>query len=321
VAFVSQGGPPGLIEPLRLIPMSSDEGPKKARRDAARERARATREKEQQRKRRNRWFLQGGIGLAVLAVAAIVTLVVVNSVQPAGPGPKNMASDGIVLQGNGSSISAVKTAGIASGGTPTATKQSDDKLDIVVYEDYLCPYCNQFETTNMTQIKQWVRAGYATLELHPFNLLDASSLGSKYSTRSANAAACVANYQPDKFLDVNTAFYANQPSEGTRGLTNARLVSLVKKAGATNSAIPGCITGGTFTGWVADATNRALNDKIPNSSVKKLTGTPLVLVDGKQYSGSLTDATAFSSFVEQAAAAAGSSSDTTPTPTPTPSAG
>ncbi|KQO63023.1 DsbA family protein [Curtobacterium sp. Leaf261] len=296
--------------------MSSDEGSRKARRDAARERARATREKEQQRKRRNRWFLQGGIGIAVLAAAAIVTLVVVNSVQPAGPGPKNMASDGILLQGNGSSISAVETAAVKADGEPTATSTAAhaDTVNIVVYEDYLCPYCNQFETSNMTQIKQWVTAGSATLELHPFNLLDASSLGSKYSTRSANAAACVANYQPDEFLDVNTAFYAKQPSEGTRGLTNAQIVSLVQKAGATNANIPSCITDGTFTGWVADATNRALTQKIPNSTVKKLTGTPLVLVDGKQYTGSLTDATAFASFVEQAAEASLGGATTTPSP-------
>jgi protein-disulfide isomerase len=298
--------------------MSSDNGSKKARRDAAREHARAMREQEQKRKRRNRVFLQSGIAVAVLAVAAIVTLVVVNSVQPAGPGPKNMASDGILLQGNGSSISAVKTGAIKAGAEPTATKTASrkDTLNVVVYEDYMCPYCNQFETTNISQIKQWVKAGYATLEIHPFNLLDASSLGSKYSTRSANAAACVANYQPDAFLDVNAAFYKNQPSEGTRGLTDSEIVSLVKKAGATNKNIPSCITDGTFKPWVADATQRALNDPIPNSSVKKLTGTPLVLVNGQQYSGSLTDATAFQTFVEGVAQQAVGGATSSPSATP-----
>ncbi|PZE24018.1 MULTISPECIES: thioredoxin domain-containing protein [unclassified Curtobacterium] len=303
---------------------AGDNSSKKARREAAREHARAMREREQQRRRRNRLFLQGGIGLAVLAVAAIVVLVVVNSIQPAGPGPKNMASDGILLHGNGKSITAVTTGATKAGAEPTATKTAahKDTINVVIYEDYMCPYCNQFETTNMTQIKQWVTAGYATLELHPFALLDASSLGTKYSTRATNAAACVANYEPNKFLAVNQRFYKKQPSEQTKGLTDDQIVSLVKAAGATNENIPSCIHNGTFKGWVADVTNRTLNDKIPNSDVKKLTGTPLVLVNGQQYTGSLTDTSAFSSFVEQVAEqAVGSSGSSTATPTATPSAG
>jgi protein-disulfide isomerase len=280
------------------MPMSDNET-KKARRDAARERAREAREKEKARRRRNRVVTISSIIVGALALITVITLVIVNSIQPAGPGPKNMASDGIVFQGTSGQITAVKTAATKSGAKPVATKQDSSKTNITIYEDYMCPYCNQFETANIDSIKQMVASGDATLELHPFNLLDASSLGAKYSTRSTNAAACVANYQPDAFLDVNSAFYANQPSEGTKGLTNSQIVSLVKKAGATNKNIPSCITSGKFTDWVGAQTNRALNDKIPNSNVKKLSGTPLVIVNGKQYSGSLTDASAFAAFVEQ----------------------
>ncbi|MFZ7088161.1 DsbA family protein [Curtobacterium sp. RRHDQ10] len=284
--------------------MSSHDGSKKARRDAAREHARARREQEQKRRRRNRWFLQGGIGLAVIAVAAIVVVVVANSVHPAGPGPKNMASDGVLLKGTDSSITAVRTKAIKAGGTPTPTKQASGVANITIYEDYLCPFCNQFETTNISQIKEWVKNGSATLEIHPFALLDRSSAGSNYSSRATNAAACVANYQPDKFLAVNSAFYAKQPSEGTKGLSDSEIVSLVKSAGVTNSAVPSCITSGKFRPWVAAATERTLNDKIPNSSVDKLTGTPLVIVNGKQYPSStgsaLTSASEFAAFVQSA---------------------
>ncbi|MFJ3384157.1 MULTISPECIES: DsbA family protein [unclassified Curtobacterium] len=279
--------------------MSDNESSKKARRNAARERAAAQREKEKARRRRNRTLTISGIIVGSLAVIAVVVLVIANSIQPAGPGPKNMASDGILFKGENSQIVPVTTKAIPEGGKPTATKQDDSVANITVYEDYMCPYCNQFETAQMTQIKQWVQSGSATLEMHPFNLLDRSSLGSKYSTRAAAAAACVANYQPDAFLDVNAAFYENQPSENTRGLTNAKLASIAKKAGATNKNIASCITDQDFAGWVGDATNRALTEKIPNSSLDKLTGTPLVLVNGKQYSGTLTDTDAFAAFVEQ----------------------
>jgi len=283
-----------------------DNGPnKRDRREDAREKARVAREAQARKKRRNRVFIQGGIGVGILAIAAIVVLVIVSSVKPAGPGPLNMASDGILLKGNTSTgaITATKTAAIKAGGTPTATndKKLTKTVNISVYIDYQCPYCDQFETTNASQIQTWLKEGAVTYEIHPLSILDASSLGTKYSTRSANAAACVANYDPNKFLAVTTAFYKNQPAEGTSGLTNSKIISLVKKAGATSSQIPSCITSGKFESWVAAATKRALNDKLANSSVAKVTGTPTVIVNGKQYSGSLTDASTFESFVASTA--------------------
>jgi protein-disulfide isomerase len=303
----------------------SDNLSKKARRDAARDRARVAREKEKARRRRNRIALWSGVIVAALAVVTVVTVVIATSTGPAGPGPKNMASDGILLKGDGTSISAVTTAAIKSGGTPTATKQDNTAgiANITIYEDYMCPYCNQFETANMSQIKSWVKAGSATLEIHPFNLLDASSLGTKYSSRAANAAACVANYEPNEFLNVNTAFYKNQPSEQTKGLTDDQIVKLVQKAGATNKQIPSCITSGKFRPWVAASTNRVLNDKIPNSTLSKVTGTPTVIVNGKQFdadsSVSLTDASGFASFVESTVASTAKSGSTS-TGSATPSA-
>lgn len=283
--------------------MSENES-KKVRRDAARERAREAREQEQARRRRNKTLGISGIIVGSLAVVAVVVLVIANSVQPAGPGPRNMASDGILFTGQSGEIVPVETKATPDGGTPTATEQDDSVANITVYSDYMCPYCNQFETAQMDQIEQWVKAGSATLELHPFNLLDRVSLGSKYSTRSAAAAACVANYDPDAFLAYNTSLYENQPSESTKGLTNDELASLAKDAGATNSKVASCITGQDFAGWVADATNRVMNDPIPNSSLDKVTSTPTIIVNGKQFTGSLTDTDAFASFVEQNGGAA-----------------
>ncbi|QSB24580.1 thioredoxin domain-containing protein [Curtobacterium sp. AB7] len=281
----------------------SDNETKKARRNAARERAREARQKEQARRRRNRIALVSAIVVGSLAIVTAVVLIISSSIQPAGPGPKNMASDGILLKGQNGKIVAERTKAIAEGGKPTATKQDNSVANITVYEDYLCPICNQFETGNMEQIKKWVKDGSATLEVHPFNLLDRSSLGSKYSTRSAAAAACVANYAPDKFLDVNTALYANQPQEGTRGLTNAELASVVKQAGVTSKDVASCITNQNFQGWVGDATDRVLTEPLANSDLPKLTGTPTVIVNGKQYNGDATsawsDANAFAAFVEQ----------------------
>jgi protein-disulfide isomerase len=287
--------------------------PKKDRREEAREMARIKREEQQKREKRNRWLLRGGIGVALIAVAAIVAVLIVGSIKPPTPGPANMASDGILMQGDASGISAVPTDATAPDADPVPTDVSalSDTVNIAVYLDYLCPYCNQFETTNADQINTWLSAGNVTLEVHPISILDNGSNGTKYSTRAANAASCVANYQPDSFLDVNAALFASQPAEGTSGLTDAELVSLVQTAGVTDTAVESCITEQEFSNWVGAATDRALNEPLPNSSLEKLTGTPTVIVQGEQYSGDLGDAAAFEAFVmEQASATANTGGET-----------
>ena len=285
--------------------------PKKDRREVARETARIQREEQKKRETRNRWFLRGGIGRALVAVAALVAVLIVGSIKPPSAGPLNMASDGILMQGDGTTVSAVPTAATAPDADPVPTDVSEltSTVNIAVYLDYLCPYCGQFETTNGAQLASWLTAGNITLETHPISILDQASSGSKYSTRSANAAACVANYQPDSFLDVNTALFANQPTEGTTGLTNAELVSLVEEAGVTDESVATCITDGAFSDWVGDATDRALDDALPNTDIGPLVGTPTVLVQGVKYEGDLGDAAAFEAFVMEQATATDTGAD------------
>lgn len=297
---------------------------KDQRRDAARELARLEREKQKRRDTRTKIFVRGGATVAILAVAAVVTLVLININKPAGPGPLNMASDGIVLTASSAGdIEAVKTAAIPANGKPTATVTSKltPPLHIVTYIDYLCPYCQQFENTNGAAIQDLVKQGYATVEVHPIAILDSSSLGTKYSTRAANAAACVANYQPSEYLALTSALYAQgtKPDEGTKGLTNDELASIATKAGVTDKKVADCIKDERFDGWVAAATKRTLADKSLQNSQGSF-GTPTIFVNGARYGGSLTDASAFSTFAgeQYAAATSGAGDGATPTPTPTP---
>ena len=273
--------------------------PKKDRREMARESARQLREEQQKKEKRNRWLLRGGIGVGLIAAAVIVALVVVGSQGPAAPGPLNMASDGVLLTGDGTNIVPVETEALAADADPIATDPSTlgDTANIVVYADYLCPFCGQFEITNGEQIAGWVAAGNATLELHPISILDQASAGSKYPTRAAGALACVANYEPENVLAMNAALFANQPAENTEGLTNEDLVSLATDAGVTDEKVAPCITENTFASWVDAATQRALDGPIPNADIEQVKGTPTVLVNGVSYPGALDDAAAFEAFV------------------------
>ncbi|MEO7122878.1 MAG: thioredoxin domain-containing protein [Lacisediminihabitans sp.] len=285
-------------------PGNSNTPGKKDRREAAREKARQDREIERKRTRRNRFFLQGGVGIAVIAIAAIVMLVIVNQPKPVElstnqAGPANMISDGLLLVGN--TTTAVKTPAIKAGGKPVPTDPSkySKTVNIVTYVDLQCPVCQAFEATNGAQIKSWVDSGIASVEIHPISILDPSSLGNAYATRAANAVACVANDEPDKFYAVIQSLFENQPAEKTPGRSDAQILSVLKGAGASSADITKCVTTQRFANWVAAGTSRVGSTPFPNTvTPSTLKGTPTVFVDGQQYTGAVDDAAAFASFVQ-----------------------
>ena len=111
-------------------------------RDLARERAAA----EKRRKRRNKWFLQGGIGLGIVAIAAIVAIVVVNvnnANTVSATGPKNMATGAIQFTGGDGKVTPVTTKAVTAKGTPSAipTSNSDGAVAVTEYVDWACPVC------------------------------------------------------------------------------------------------------------------------------------------------------------------------------------
>lgn len=286
-------------------------------RAAAREKARQLRTSHQKKERRRRALIGGGITIGVLAVLAIVAVVLVSAIRPTVPGPKNMASDGVVV---GSGLKVKTTAALAADAKPVASTPgpAGSMVDIRIYADYLCKLCGDFQRTNLEQLEPLVKNGAVTVEMHPVAIYTSHSAGTKYSLRAANAAACVANYAPNAFWKFNAALFDKQPAEGGPGLTDDVLKKRAAAAGASRiSDIESCIDDGRFKTWVTTASDRALSGPIPNSDVKKMTNALLVLVNGKPYTGSLTSADDFKAFVLQAQGDEYSST-ATPTPTPTP---
>jgi protein-disulfide isomerase len=299
---------------------ADDRGTKNQRREAAREKARELRDQQRKKEKRNRLFLQGGIGVGIIAIAVIVFFSISSSITPPAAGPLNMQSDGIII---GKDLKAVRTPAIPVGGKPVATVR-DKKSSVVsirIYIDYFCPVCNAFETANKSQITSWLKSGAATIEIHPITILDRSSLGTRYSSRAANAGACVANYAPDDFWAFTEEMYVKQPTEDTVGLSNAQIIGVVKDAKVQNeSQIASCVNSEKYKAWVTASTNRALNGPLPDSTAKSVAGTPTVIVDGVEYPITSTDvgsASDFAAFVEQTAGAQFDPGTSTPTPTPT----
>lgn len=303
--------------------MSNAANSKKDRRDHAREVAREMREAERKRRARNRIFLQGGVILGVIAIAVVVVLVVISVNKPAGPGPANMASGGIeFVQSGTDATKAVTTAATAVSATPVdnPVDNADGKAHIIEYIDWACPICKQFETTYADTVLSLVKSGNATVEFRPVAILDGSFQGSRYASRAANVAACMANYDPEQYIDAQTAFYANQPEEQTTGLTDDAMLSLLTGAGiditkkySDGVSLTDCVTNEQFKGWVTATTQRALVNAA-NPSTGSF-GTPTVYVNGSRWDNS----TEFSSFMSSAvSAAAAGSSTSSPTPTAAP---
>jgi protein-disulfide isomerase len=284
----------------------------------ARQKARELRIEQRKKEIRNRRLLQGGIIVAALLVVAIVAVTIWTQIPTARTGPVNMLSDGIKI---GEGFVAEATPGLKPGDEPVPSEVTpgSEVTDIRIYLDYQCPGCRDFEETNHAQLSTWVETGAATVEFHPVALFDRHSLGTKYSSRAANAAACVANYSPDSFFDFNSLMFANQPKQGTEGLDNEQIVVLAKRANVISTPlIERCISDQDYKTWVNAATARAIAGPIPNSTVERIASTPTVIVNGVAYDGPLTDADAFATFVSTSAGNAFTEKSTMETPTPTP---
>lgn len=274
--------------------MSEGKATKSEKREAARENARIARAQEQKRKSRNRSVTQISIVIGILTVAAITVSVVLSGAgSKASENPKNMASDGaVVAQGL-----IVQATAAVKGNAPAPTEQLKTKANIVIYLDYLCPYCGQFEKTNTAELESLVNSGLATVEYHPIAILG------EYSARAANAVACVVDSDPKHFWAYNTALFVNEPAEAQAGgLPNKKLITLAGDVGVDQSIITSCVNNGTFSKWVTNSTQRATGKAIPNSKLAQVSSTPTVLVDGQQFTGNPLDANAFKAFVDAALA-------------------
>jgi protein-disulfide isomerase len=279
-------------------------------RELAREKAREMRLKGSAREKRNRVLIQLSLGAAALTVIGVLAAVILTGLQPAGPGPLNMQSDGIKI---GSGKVAVQTPALEPDASPVATPpNSADVVEIALWVDYLCPICRQFEEANAAAIDDLLERGAATIEIHPIAILTNRSQGTQYSLRAANAAGCVANDYPNSFLDFHNLLFVNQPEEGTEGLTDDQLIELATGAGA-GPDVESCINSGKFEDWVKSSTERAISGDIAINNLDKqfagVTGTPTVLINGKQFNPSYDPAAPlpFSSeeFLRAVVAAAG----------------
>lgn len=161
-------------------------------------------------------------------------------------------------------------------GQPTA------KITIDTYEDFLCPYCGQFEHANFSAMERQLEAGTIKVRYHIINLLDANSQPPGYSLMSANSALAVATVAPGKFMDFHYSLYQDQPKENGPGWTQTQLVSLANRLGVSGTEFTNLVNNKTYEPQIQkdlnDASNNhALWQQNPNGTGF---GTPTVVANG-----------------------------------------
>jgi protein-disulfide isomerase len=176
---------------------------------------------------------------------------------------------------------------------PGAGAEAGKPVKVVLYIDFICPVCKNFETQYNDQLTSLRNDGKITVEYRPLGFLDSRST-TNYSSRAANAAACVANTAPEKYSDYFNALFAQQPAEGSAGLSDNDLKKMASDMGVD---INSCVDDKTYRPFVKFTTKEA--------AAIGVTGTPTVFVDGKQWGKGDSAQTPFPDFLQAAIAAKG----------------
>ncbi|MFW0795544.1 thioredoxin domain-containing protein [Gordonia sp. CPCC 205515] len=220
----------------------------------------------QAEKRRSFWMK---IGAAVVLVAIVAGLGVWLATSHKST---DVSGDTVTVATN----NAYRITAAPKGTTPPVT--------VNIVEDFQCPACKAFETQFADALAQIRANPKVAVDYQPIAFLDKMST-TNYSSRSANASACVAQATAgdgnfDTWLKFHNNLYAQQPAEGSAGLTDDKLNDIAQQSGAPN--LSNCISDNQFSGFVKEATQQAMDSGVDS--------TPTVKINGQKYELTTPDA-------------------------------
>ena len=159
---------------------------------------------------------------------------------------------------------------------------ADAPVTVTVYEDFMCPFCGQFESASRDTLDPLVESGDVKVEYRVLSFLDRYSNGTDYSTRAMNALGAVLDTAgTDAAVAFHDALFEHQPEEGSDGLSDDQLVRYAVEAGAAEATVRPLIEDRGFEGWVVNATDAA--------SKAGVSSTPTVQVDGETLEATTID--------------------------------
>jgi protein-disulfide isomerase len=173
---------------------------------------------------------------------------------------------------------------ITADGVVVTAGRPDAPVTIDVYEDYLCPFCERFENRSGDDLTKALTDGKAKVNYHALNILDNRTAPPGYSTLAANAALCAV--PADIWPAFHERLFAEQPAEGSAGLTAAELTSIGTKLGA-GPDFGACVSANSNAAAITAASEAA--SATPALQTDGQFGTPTVAVGGKKIDVSSSD--------------------------------
>ncbi len=214
-------------------------------------RAQAIRAQQDRAERNKKMALVVGVLAALAVIVAVLVWQTMNSTKPA-------------------TLTDVPTA---SGDHSLLMGKDSAPMKVVVYEDFLCPFCREFEESSRDFLVKAAQQGKVQVEYRPFHLL---SDDQNYSLNTLNAFAAILANDPQKALAFHDLAFDNQPYETAPNKPTVNdLKGWAKDVGVGSDVLAAFDT--VDQTWVDAATQAAVDAKVK--------GTPTVLVDGKKLDG------------------------------------
>jgi len=145
------------------------------------------------------------------------------------------------------------------------------------YVDFMCPFCGEFERSWGPSIAEAVEDGSIELHVYPVGFLDPQSDGTDYSSRAASSLYCLADEDPDAVLPYMASLFADQPSEGSPGLSDEELLAHAADAGVSSGSFQECVRAQTHKDLISQ-----LNGTVPVNPATGSRGIPTILLDGER---------------------------------------
>ena len=212
-------------------------------------------QKQAATKERNRRLLV--VLASVVVVCALVAGVVIFS---GGDGAKDAPSQDVPAAASGQAL---------------VIGKEDAAHQVVVYEDFLCPYCRELENGSRSFLQAGATAGTVRVEYRPFHLLQ-----DDYSERALSAWGRVLTQgTPAQALAFHDKLYDEQPYEAASSKPDDdQLASWAEDAGVTDAKVLDAIKAGTVDQEFVDAADATAQQA-------GVQGTPTVTLDGKPLEG------------------------------------
>lgn len=225
------------------------------RRDIQRESLRAQRQAELARQRRVRTLVISSITTVAIVLAAGIGYFIFRQ---AGDDVTVVAPGDIPADQAFYSLGAAEDSG---------------KPVVELHVDFMCPFCGEFDRMHGEDLAEIVANEEASVHLYARRFLDPQSTSGDYSSRAANALACVYEDDPANTIAYQDVLFENQPKEGSAGLDDAELFEYAQQVGGSSN-IQRCIDSKEYQPWVRDIAE-------PGASARA-GSTPYVVVDGEE---------------------------------------